>query len=66
LRQPDDSPSGGQLTQTAGELVDGVGGLVNTGAGLLQLVEVQPEGKGVMTWREFANGARPAAGEHLG
>jgi methionyl-tRNA formyltransferase len=66
LRQPDDSPSGGQLTQTAGELVDGVGGLVNTGAGLLQLVEVQPEGKGVMTWREFANGARPAAGEQLG
>lgn len=66
LRQPDDSQSTGPLTQTAGELVDGIEGLVNTGSGLLELVDVQPEGKGLMRWREFANGARPAAGERLG
>jgi methionyl-tRNA formyltransferase len=65
LRQPDDSHAAGQLTDTAGELVDGIGGLVNAGAGSLQLVEVQPEGKGPMTWHQFANGARPANGERL-
>ncbi len=66
LRQPDDSQSAGPLTQTAGELVDGTGGLVTTGSGWLELVEIQPEGKGSMTWREFANGARPESGERLG
>jgi methionyl-tRNA formyltransferase len=66
LRQPDDSQSAGPLTQTASELVDGTSGLVNAGSGLLELVDVQPEGKGPMRWREFANGARPSAGERLG
>ena len=66
LRQPDGSQSVDPLTQTAGELDDGIGGLVNTGSGLLELVEVQPEGKGSMRWSEFANGARPASGERLG
>jgi methionyl-tRNA formyltransferase len=66
LRMSNDSESTDPLTQTAGELVDEVGGLVTTGAGLLELVEVQPEGKAPMTWRQFANGARPAAGERLG
>ncbi len=65
LRQLDDSQSAGPLTQTAGALVDGGGGLVNSGAGGLELVEVQPEGRGAMTWRDFANGAHPAAGERL-
>jgi methionyl-tRNA formyltransferase len=53
-------------TQAAGELIDGPGGLVATGAGTLQLVRVQPEGRAPMTWREYANGARPQAGEHFG
>ena len=66
LRQADDSQSAGPLTQTPGELVDGIGGLVNTGSGLLELVDIQPEGKGTMRWREFANGAHPADGELLG
>jgi methionyl-tRNA formyltransferase len=66
LRQPEDLQSAALLTQTAGEFVDGTSGLVNTGSDLLELVEVQPEGKAPMTWREFANGARPAAGERLG
>jgi methionyl-tRNA formyltransferase len=57
---PDDA-----LTQTAGTLVDGQNGVVSTGAGTLQLVQVQPEGRSVMTWTDFANGARPAAGEQL-
>jgi methionyl-tRNA formyltransferase len=39
---------------------------VATGAGALRFVEVQPEGKGPMTWREFANGAHPRPGETLG
>lgn len=43
---------------TGGELVDGT-------AGGLQLTRVQPEGKGPMTYRDFANGARPASGELL-
>lgn len=47
----------------AGVLHDGV---VGTGAGGLQLVTVQPEGKPAMPWAAFANGARPAAGTRLG
>jgi methionyl-tRNA formyltransferase len=66
LRQPNESHSAGALTQTMGELVDGPSGLVNTGSGLLELVDVQPEGRSSMRWPEFANGARPAAGERLG
>ncbi len=60
-RNPDDA-----LTQTAGALVDGPNGVVATGAGTLQLVQVQPEGRSTMTWRDFANGTRPATGEQLG
>jgi methionyl-tRNA formyltransferase len=58
----------GQLdgsTQPAGTLVDGPIGVVRTGAGTLQLVSVQPEGRAAMAWNDFANGARPAAGEQL-
>jgi methionyl-tRNA formyltransferase len=39
---------------------------VGTTAGSLRLVTVQPEGKGPMSWRDFANGAHPAPGERLG
>jgi methionyl-tRNA formyltransferase len=39
---------------------------VGTGAGSLRLLTVQPEGKGEMSWRDFANGARPVPGERLG
>lgn len=46
-----------------GELVSGT--LVRCGAGVLELVEVQPEGKAPMAAEAWANGARPA-GEHLG
>jgi methionyl-tRNA formyltransferase len=41
-------------------------GIVATGDGALRLVTVQPEGKGPMSWRDFANGVRPVAGERLG
>lgn len=51
-----------------GEAPPGVlaGDCVGTGAGLLRLLTVQPEGKAPMSWRDFANGARPQDGEHLG
>ena len=39
---------------------------VGTGDGGLRLVRVQPEGKSVMTWSDFANGAHPRARERLG
>jgi methionyl-tRNA formyltransferase len=48
-----------------GTLVD-IDGHVATGAGVLLLQRVQPEGKAAMAWREFANGARPTSGEVLG
>jgi methionyl-tRNA formyltransferase len=39
---------------------------VRTGDGALELVEVQPEGKGRQPVRSWLNGARPAPGERLG
>jgi methionyl-tRNA formyltransferase len=42
------------------------GDAVGTGRGSLRLVTVQPEGKGPMSWRDFANGAQPHDGERLG
>jgi methionyl-tRNA formyltransferase len=53
---------------TAGEpgVLAGDAATVGTGAGSLRLVTVQPEGRAPMAWREFANGAHPAAGERLG
>ena len=44
----------------------GPDGIVTTGAGTLRLLQVQPEGKGVLSWADFANGARPQPGESLG
>ena len=43
------------------DIVDAATGVV----GGLRLVTVQPEGKAPMPYRDFANGARPAAGEHF-
>lgn len=42
------------------------GPMVRTGDGALELVEVQPGGKGVLPVRAWLNGARPAPGEQLG
>jgi methionyl-tRNA formyltransferase len=42
------------------------GPMVRTGDGALELVEVQPEGKGVLPVRAWLNGAHPAPGERLG
>ena len=39
---------------------------VGTGDGLLQLLDVQPEGKAVQSAGAWRNGARPAPGERLG
>jgi methionyl-tRNA formyltransferase len=39
---------------------------VGTGDGVLELVEVQPEGKSRVLATAWRNGARPAAGERLG
>jgi methionyl-tRNA formyltransferase len=47
----------------AGEL-DGV--RVGTGDGVLELLEVQPEGKGRVDAAAWRNGARPSPGERLG
>ena len=44
-----------------GELAD-----VGTGAGLLELLEVQPEGKGRQAFAAWRNGARPTADDRLG
>ena len=42
------------------------GGLVGTGDGALELVEVQPEGRGPQPVSAWRNGARPQPGERLG
>lgn len=41
-------------------------GVVGTGTEGLRLTTVQPEGRAVMSWTDFANGARPQPGETLG
>lgn len=58
-------PETGDLA--AGEVaVEGRAVRVGTGAGLLPLLEVQPEGKGVQAAEAWARGARPKPGEWLG
>jgi methionyl-tRNA formyltransferase len=54
---------GGEVDGPPGTL-DGTA--VATGAGALELVTVQPEGKGAQAAGEWRNGARPAPGERLG
>lgn len=47
--------------------IDGKRLLVGCGSGtILELLEVQPEGKRRMSARDFINGSRPTAGEELG
>lgn len=41
-------------------------GVVAAGRQGLRLLRVQPEGRGPMSWRDFANGAQPQRGERLG
>jgi methionyl-tRNA formyltransferase len=48
-----------------GELVDADGGVVATAVGTMRLTCVQPEGRSAMSWRGFANGARPHDGERF-
>jgi methionyl-tRNA formyltransferase len=61
----------GEVAAEAGEpgepgvLIAGTG-TVATGGGSLRLLTVQPEGRPPMTWRDFANGTHPVAGERLG
>lgn len=40
-------------------------GAVATGAGRLSILEIQPAGGRVMTWRDFVNGYRPVAGDRF-
>ena len=42
------------------------GDSVGTGSGTLRLLTVQQGGRAPMSWRDFANGARPKPGETLG
>lgn len=67
---------GARLKVATAELIEGETGAgrpgelhgsnVTTGSGVLGLLDVQPEGKGVMPFSAWANGARPQPGEALG
>jgi methionyl-tRNA formyltransferase len=59
----DGGGDGADGTLAPGELA---GTRVGTGHGVLTLLEVQPEGKARQDVAAWRNGARPAAGEHLG
>lgn len=70
---PDGSDASGRpagsppATGAPGELVDATDGLVVAGDGAgLRLRRVQPAGKAAMSWRDYANGARPRHGERFG
>jgi methionyl-tRNA formyltransferase len=39
--------------------------MVATGRGRLRIVEIQPAGKRLMTWRDFVNGYRLSEGDHM-
>ncbi|MFO0836574.1 MAG: methionyl-tRNA formyltransferase [Phycisphaerales bacterium] len=49
--------------QDMGTLVDAERGIIACGQGALRIVELQPAGKRVMAWDEFARGNRPERGE---
>jgi methionyl-tRNA formyltransferase len=57
---------GGGAPGTVLDSANGEGVAVATGDGALDLVEVQPEGKGRQTAAAWRNGARPTPGEVLG
>ncbi len=48
-----------------GTLIDAGAGIVACGRGAIRLLDVQPANKRAMGWRDFANGAKPAAGERF-
>ncbi|MGI8711327.1 MAG: hypothetical protein ACR2LA_10075, partial [Acidimicrobiales bacterium] len=58
---PDDLPT--ETGRPVGELQ---GSRVSTGSGVLELAQVQPEGRGRVPIADWVNGARPGAGERLG
>jgi methionyl-tRNA formyltransferase len=66
LRAGSVGASGGGSGGTPGAIVDVGQGLVACGEGQLQLLEVQPAGKRVMLWRDFANGHQVRSQEVLG
>ncbi|NUQ53795.1 MAG: methionyl-tRNA formyltransferase [Phycisphaerales bacterium] len=49
--------------QDTGTLVDAERGIIACGGGALRIIELQPAGKRVMAWDEFARGNRPERGE---
>ena len=55
---PTDVPAPGALGED--------GATVGAGSGGVRLDRVQPEGRGPMSWRDFANGAKPEPGEAFG
>jgi methionyl-tRNA formyltransferase len=57
-------PLGGVAPALAPGVLDGT--RVGTGQGVVELVEVQPEGKAAQAATAWRNGARPAPGERLG
>ncbi|MEM1329670.1 MAG: methionyl-tRNA formyltransferase [Planctomycetota bacterium] len=59
--EEDSETTGGE----PGTIVHAAHGLVRCGQGVLRLVEVQRPGKRPGTWKDFANGARPEAGERF-
>ena len=62
-----ETPPGGRLEAlVSGLLLAADAESVGTGRGSLRLLAVQPEGKRTMSWRDFANGARPRPGEVFG
>jgi methionyl-tRNA formyltransferase len=65
LTMPGDSK---QFTPEPGEIIRVFGDelLVQTGKGILSVLEVQPAGKGIMPARDFFNGRHGKAGEKFG
>ena len=59
-----DGSIAGLMDGSIAGLIDGV--LVGTGSGVLELGEVQPEGKARQSADAWRNGARPVAGERFG
>jgi len=66
LLRAQSAPQVSEQSVAPGTLVNAPAGLVAcAGPTLLQLLEVQPEGGKPMSWSDFANGAKPEAGELL-
>jgi methionyl-tRNA formyltransferase len=56
---------GGAWTTFRGKRLKVLAAEAGDGQGGLDLLTVQPEGKAPMSWRDFANGHRPTAGERF-